>query len=80
MLATLDVARLELEGGAELVERTELDTILLLLLEIALELDAAELVLPSIPQGAGKDAQLVRPTQLCEFSQPQPASLVTQIG
>ena len=63
----------------------ELDAIELL--ELRNELDAtllldagAELALPSIPQGAGNDAQLVRPTQLCAFSQPQLLSLVTQIG
>lgn len=44
---------------------------------LAIEL---EVLPPSIPQGAGKAAQLVRPTQLCPFSQPQPLGVLLQIG
>ena len=40
------------------------------------ELDAD----PTIPKGAGCDAQVVRLTQLLLFSQPQPAWVVTQSG
>jgi len=52
-----------------------------LLLDAGVELGAVlDTALPSIPHGAGKAAQLVRPTQLCWFSQPQPLLLVTQTG
>lgn len=55
---------------------------LLRLLEVAGVLDAGMLEVepPSTPQGAGNAAQLVRPTQLCWFSQPQPEAWLTQIG
>lgn len=51
----------------------------LLLDEGAVLLPTLELP-PSTPQGAGSAAQLVRPTQLCWFSQPQPDAVLTQIG
>ncbi len=45
---------------------TELGATLLLLLDAGIELGAVlDVVPPSIPQGAGSAAQLVRPTQLC---------------
>ena len=44
----------------------ELGATLLLLLDAGVELGAVlDAALPSIPQGAGNAAQLVRPTQLC---------------
>jgi hypothetical protein len=54
-----------LDAGVELAG-VELGATLLLLLDAGTELGVVlEVALPSIPQGAGSAAQLVRPTQLC---------------
>lgn len=66
-----------LEGGVRLLRLLDVAGVLLALrLLVVGVLDVA----PSTPQGAGNAAQLVRPTQLCWFSQPHPEVVDTQMG